>query len=113
MNKLDSRFIGSWAGMLPALGYSLAVGLGGVFGIRGPARWLADVLMMSTWTGPVLYFLLFGGLAIPILNGLLAEGSSDAAAKTYGAAGWCAFALLLITVPLLMFQVVFVFTELD
>lgn len=113
MTKSVSPLIGSWAGTFPALGYGLAIVLGAAFGIRSPARWIANVLMWSAWTGPVFVLLLFGGLAVAILNGLLAEESTTAEAKGYRDAGWFAFTLLLITVPLLMFQVVFVIADLD
>ena len=98
-------------GFVPGFVYSVIVMLGVLFGIRVPAVFFADALVASAWSAPVLYILVIGGSALSVVASLSLNNGPSAWNRRVRACGWSGFVLLLINVPLLLYQIVFMLTD--
>ncbi|MBL9134338.1 MAG: hypothetical protein JNK85_00655 [Verrucomicrobiales bacterium] len=102
-----------WLVITPALLFCGAVLLGAAFRMRGPARVIADWVMTTSWGGTVYVFTVLGGLLWTLIRALSAEPDASVEAGDRRCLGWVAFGLLLVTIPLMLFQVLFIFAESD
>ncbi len=94
-------------GFLPGLAYTVIFTMGAVLGIRGPVVLLVDLLVGSVWSAPVFYFLVIGGSALSVMVALSLADERWAFGRLTRISGWSGFVLLLINVPLLLFQMHF------
>lgn len=93
------------------MAYFLTMALGGMGGVRVPAAVLTAILTRWTWAAPVFYLLVVGGSAWGVVISLCREAGGESGCRGTRAAGWVAFALLVVNVPLLLFQVHFLVSD--
>lgn len=102
-----------WLGIVPALCFCGALLLAAAFNLRAPARILAELAIATFWAGPVFVLAVLGGLVGSLILALSAERDTTLTSKNRRRVGWVAFALLLLTVPLMVTQVLYVLVEVD
>ena len=98
-------------GFVPGFVYSVIVMLGALLGIRVPAVFSADALGASAWSAPALYILVIGGSALSVVASLSLANGHSAWNRCVRTCGWSGVVLLLINVPLILFQIVIMLAD--
>ena len=102
-----------WLGITPAIVFCGAILLGAVLKIRRPAQFLSEWVMNHSWSGAVFVLTVLGGLLWVLIRAMSADPDSSVESCNRRRLGWVAFGLLLVTVPLMLFQILFIFAEED
>ncbi|MCC7374314.1 MAG: hypothetical protein IT581_06645 [Verrucomicrobiales bacterium] len=106
------RLIG-WLGITPAIVFCGVILFGAALKIRRPAQLLSEWVMTHSWSGAVYLVTVLGGLVWVLIRAVSADQDSSVESCDRRRLGWVAFGLLLVTVPLMLFQILFIFAEED
>jgi hypothetical protein len=91
-------------GLLPGLAYFAAMIAGLAFGNLVPARFLVEKLLQPMWAELLFYGLVLGGCALSAVLSLGPAEDQRTRRSAARALGWVAVVLLLVNLPMSMFQ---------
>lgn len=91
-------------GLLPGFAYCAAMFSGLALGFLAPARFLVEKLLAPAWAELGFYALVLGGSALSAVLSLGSDENQPARNSAARALGWIAVLLLLVNVPMSVFQ---------